>query len=73
MSGDVRGEYGWAEDGTEEGGGVVRITKYTADRRGYRVQEVTRYLEIKTEEQEVPIEEEESNPFEGIRLSLKKR
>ena len=47
MGGDVRGEYGWVEPG----GGVARLTKYTADRRGYRVRHVDRVLQ---EEQENP-------------------
>merc|ERR1711892_118210 len=50
-SGDVTGEFGWI---TRPGGGV-RITKYTADRQGYRVKHITRDLAMETKKKEVLI------------------
>ena len=38
------GEFGWIT----RPGGVVRITKYTADRQGYRVKHITRDLAMET-------------------------
>ena len=40
------GEFGWIT----RPGGVVRITKYTADRQGYRVKHITRDLAIEKKE-----------------------
>ena len=42
------GEFGWIS----EPGGIVRMTKYTADRQGYRVRHITRDLERETNEKE---------------------
>jgi hypothetical protein len=42
------GEFGWIS----EPGGIVRMTKYTADRQGYRVRHITRGLERETREKE---------------------
>ena len=49
----MKGEYGWVEPG----GGVARLTKYTADRRGYRVRHVDRVLQ--------EVEEDPRDLFEG--------
>jgi len=42
-NGDVRGSFGWVD----KPGGLVRVTKYTADRRGYRTRQFSRRLEKK--------------------------
>ena len=42
------GEFGWIS----EPGGIVRMTKYTADRQGYRVRHITRDLERESREKE---------------------
>ena len=39
------GEFGWIS----KPGGVVRITKYTADRQGYRVRHITRQMKREKE------------------------
>jgi hypothetical protein len=43
------GEFGWIS----EPGAIVRMTKYTADRQGYRVRHITRDLEREKEKGEV--------------------
>ena len=40
------GEFGWIS----EPGGLVRITKYTADRRGYRVNHINKDLQEEKKE-----------------------
>ena len=44
----LTGEFGWIS----EPGGIVRMTKYTADRQGYRVRHITRDLEREDREME---------------------